>query len=525
MNVEIPLGPRRALGVSVRTMIIIRSAVPAFVAHAFAPFSTQSFPSFVACARRDAASDPASASDSANPASSSPRAIGRSQRSFCAGVPCFTSIVVGMALCMPMETAMAASAAEISSSASRYVTVSSPMPSYSSGVVMPRNPSFPSSSITFLGNSHVRSHSAAKGSIFSLANSRASSTTSRCSVAVSIEPLPRFPSQPARSDHLLEQWCGAVFVLTEPALKNFHDRETDIEADEVRERQGSERMAHAQLHDLIYCFRCSDAFLHAEDRLVDHRHQHSVRHKARGVVDLDRHLAQLLRDLNHFRGRLIRCLKSTYDFDERHHGNGVHEVHADDLGRQLGMRRDMCDRNRGRVRREDRAWQSQPIEVLENLELDLGVLGRGFDNEIGTLHGIERRARLDSAKRLCSLRLAPCSLLHQASNVCLNRLERAGKRIGGDIDQRHVPALLREDVRNPVPHRAGADDGDCAHAATTCSLTADGGRLKAFCRVSKKMEPASSAIVATMPPSGPNAPPSTHTCAPGVYSTTGTWKT
>src|SRR2546426_6809479 len=42
-------------------------------------------------------------SDSANPASSSPRAIGFSQRSFCATVPCFTSMVVGMALWIPME--------------------------------------------------------------------------------------------------------------------------------------------------------------------------------------------------------------------------------------------------------------------------------------------------------------------------------------------------------------------------------------------------------------------------------------
>jgi len=79
-------------------MIIMRSAVPALVAHALVPFRTHSLPSFVACARSDAASDPASASDSANPASSSPRAMGFSHRSFCAAVPCFTSIVVGIAL-------------------------------------------------------------------------------------------------------------------------------------------------------------------------------------------------------------------------------------------------------------------------------------------------------------------------------------------------------------------------------------------------------------------------------------------
>src|SRR6266480_3603275 len=38
MNVEIPLAPRRLSGSSVRTMIIMRSAVPAFVAHAVVLF-------------------------------------------------------------------------------------------------------------------------------------------------------------------------------------------------------------------------------------------------------------------------------------------------------------------------------------------------------------------------------------------------------------------------------------------------------------------------------------------------------
>src|SRR5207237_9458566 len=137
---------------------------------------------------------------------------------------------------MPSQAAMEASAAETSSRASRYVRLSRPMPSYSSGVVMPRKPSFPNSSMTFLGNSQVRSHSAANGSIFSLANSRASSTTSRCSVAVSIEPLTRFSAEPSLSDHPLEQRRGPVLVLVEPALQHLHDRERDIAANQLGER-------------------------------------------------------------------------------------------------------------------------------------------------------------------------------------------------------------------------------------------------------------------------------------------------
>src|SRR2546428_7890756 len=87
MNVEIPFAPRRASGRSVRTMTIITSAVPPLVAHALVPDSTHWSPARSARAESDAASEPDSGSESAKPASSSPRAIGLSQRSFWRGVP------------------------------------------------------------------------------------------------------------------------------------------------------------------------------------------------------------------------------------------------------------------------------------------------------------------------------------------------------------------------------------------------------------------------------------------------------
>src|SRR5437667_1927866 len=88
MNVEIPFAPRRASGRSVRTMTIITSAVPPLVAHALVPDSTHWSPARSARAESDAASEPDSGSESAKPASSSPRAIGLSQRSFWRALPC-----------------------------------------------------------------------------------------------------------------------------------------------------------------------------------------------------------------------------------------------------------------------------------------------------------------------------------------------------------------------------------------------------------------------------------------------------
>jgi len=72
---------------SERAITIMTSAVPPLVAQAFVPDSTQRSPSRTARVHSAAASEPDSGSDSAKPASISPRAIDFNQRSFCAALP------------------------------------------------------------------------------------------------------------------------------------------------------------------------------------------------------------------------------------------------------------------------------------------------------------------------------------------------------------------------------------------------------------------------------------------------------
>src|SRR5438477_1566840 len=255
---------------------------------------------------------------------------------------------------MPMETARAESAAEISSSTIKYVTVSRPMPSYSSGVHIPRKPSLPSSSITSRGKWLVRSHSAANGSILSRANSRASSTTcSRTSVAVGIEPLPRFSAELSLGDHFLEQRRRLVLVRVEPVLKHLQDREAHVEPDQVGERQRPEGMVHAELHHLIDPCGSCDSILHAEDRLVDHGHEHTIRDEARRVIHFDWSLPQVPYDFHGLLDGVARRLLSSYYLDEFHHGHRIHEMHADDFVRPVGVLGNFGDGDGGRVAGQD----------------------------------------------------------------------------------------------------------------------------------------------------------------------------
>src|SRR6266700_8131276 len=129
------------------------------------------------------------------------------------------------------------------------------MPSYSSGVHMPRNPSAPSASITSRAKWAVRSHSAANGSMRVRANSRASSTIWRCvserpagSIAIDIEAAPALATEPPRRDEFPQQRRGTVLVVPQVALQHLEDRETHVQADQVGERQRPEGMVHAELH-------------------------------------------------------------------------------------------------------------------------------------------------------------------------------------------------------------------------------------------------------------------------------------
>ena len=121
-----------------------RRASP-LVTHAFVPLSTQSSPSRTACVRSDAASDPASGSDSANAPSISPRAIGLRNRSFCSSLP-YAQDHLRRQRVVHAHAARPPTRRRPRSPRARRGTcsVSSPRPSYSSGISIPRKPSSPS---------------------------------------------------------------------------------------------------------------------------------------------------------------------------------------------------------------------------------------------------------------------------------------------------------------------------------------------------------------------------------------------
>src|SRR5918995_6922320 len=70
-----------------------------------------------------------------------------------------------------------------------------------------------------------------------------------------IKPLPSFPAQMPGCNHLPPQRRGAVLIVAQPFLQYVENRQADIEADEIRERQGTHWVRHPELHDGVDGFR------------------------------------------------------------------------------------------------------------------------------------------------------------------------------------------------------------------------------------------------------------------------------
>src|SRR5690349_3038413 len=399
------------------------------------------------------------------------------------------------------------------------------MPSYASGAHIPRKPSSPRASITSRAKCPARSHSAANGSIRVRANSRASSTIWRCvsvrpagSIAIDIESTSALPPQPPRRDHLPQQRRRPVLVVTQIALQHLQDRETHVQADQVGERERPQRMVHAQLHHRVHGFRRRHTFHYAEDGLVDHRHEDAVGDEPGGVMYHDWHLLQHLYNLYNLLNGLLRRLEPSNHLHQRHHRHRVHEVHPDHLRRTLRLDCQRRDRDRRRVAREDRPRWSQAIEVAKDLELDVGLLGRRFDDELHVAHGVEAGRRSDARQGGVALLRGDRSLLDLPLEVRPDLGQHAFEQSGRDVDQGGVPAVLREHVRDAVAHRPGAHYRDPAHATTgSAAARAPPRRLQAM----SATLPATMTSVDTMPPSGPNAPPSIQPCGPGRYAKAG----
>ncbi len=286
-------------------------------------------------------------------------------------------------------------------------------------------------------------------------------------------------------------------------MEHVEDGETHVQSDEIGQGQRPHRVRHPELHHGVDGLGRRHPLHHAEDGLVDHRHQDAIGDESGIVVHLDRDLAQRPRRL-HDRGRGgVAGGVSPNHLDQLHHRDGVHEVHPDHLLGPPGARRDLGDGDRAGVGREDRAGRGDAIELLEDRELHRRVLARRLYNEVGAGGGIQRGPRLHPGEDLPRSFRRDGALLHLAVEIAADRCGGLVQRARGAVHQRYLPAVLGEDVGDAVPHGAGADDGGSGHDRSFPAQR----RATRTAMVSARVE--------ASPPSGPKAPPVSQAGDPG----------
>jgi hypothetical protein len=128
------------------------------------------------------------------------------------------------------------------------------------------------------------------------------------------------------------------------------------------------------------------------------------------------------------------------------------------------------DRDRRRVRGEDRPRLGDPVQLREQLALDVEFLDHRLHDEIRRGHVREVPRELDALQRGRAVGGRELALLRELAQAAVDL--GAGALEGGAVHVAEHDGVtgLREHLGDAVAHRARADDGDLeGHLAQTLS--------------------------------------------------------
>jgi hypothetical protein len=182
---------------------------------------------------------------------------------------------------------------------------------------------------------------------------------------------------------------------------------------------------------------------------------------------------------------LIRRCGATNNFDELHHGNRIHEVHANDLVRPLRNRSESGDRYRRCIGSENRILLHDRIQRFEHLTLDLELLGDCLDDDDGVAQIREVLRRANAANNRFLVRGDQSFFIDITLQALVDGLHPAGKKFFRNVAHHHVEASARGYLSNAIAHRARAHyTEDFIHkkrvsfSARTCPRSVSGGQVR-----------------------------------------------
>ena len=111
------------------------------------------------------------------------------------------------------------------------------------------------------------------------------------------------------------------------------------------------------------------------------------------------------------------------------------------------------------VRGENRRWQD-PVELREDLPLDVELLDDRLDNEVAAGEIAELRGRRQARERSVALVGGQPPLLDAAAEIVRDPLPGALAQLGGHLAAHGLDPGLDAHLRDPGPHRPEPDHAD-----------------------------------------------------------------
>ena len=127
-------------------------------------------------------------------------------------------------------------------------------------------------------------------------------------------------------------------------------------------------------------------------------------------------------------------------------------MHPDDAAGRRRRRRDLGDRERGGVRREDGVGPADPLELGEELPLRLELLDDRLDHEVAVGEVLELGRQREPADRLVARRLLQLPLLDLARQEVADPVAGLLAQLGRDLAADRVDPGLDAELRDPGAH-------------------------------------------------------------------------
>ena len=147
------------------------------------------------------------------------------------------------------------------------------------------------------------------------------------------------------------------------------------------------------------------------------------------------------------------------EVDERHHRHRIEEVHADHPVRPARRGGKRGDRDRGRVRGQDRLGWEYRVRLAEDLLLHGLVLHDRLDHEVGRDDPLDRRDAAENVfeSDVGALGSKPLEALPHCGQTLIHRS-------GSGIVKRHAPSGCGQHLGDAAAHLTRADDEDVLEA-------------------------------------------------------------